>query len=213
MSVNQLVDRMLTYVRRSGVPLIWALAGSALAQSAPPGFTTKKTGAQTDFDYFEGAWTTVQRVLKKRGVDDWEVSTANLCMTRYLGGMATVDELYFPTTGKAGLTLRVFNPNSSQWSIYWVSSATGQLDPVPVVGGFENGRGEFYAEDNIGGTPVKVRYLWLIKSRELARWEQAISYDNATWETNWTADFTRGDAKVLCRHGQPIRDAAPVSAK
>jgi len=46
-------------------------------------------------------------------------------MRLYLDGMATVDELYMPTRGIAGLTLRTFDPAKRQCSIYWVSSATG----------------------------------------------------------------------------------------
>src|SRR5262245_18140402 len=76
--------------------------------AAPPGFTMERTGTVHDFDYFEGGWTTVQRRLKARGAgsDDWEVFPGNLCMSLYIGGAATVDELYFPTLGGAGLTLR-----------------------------------------------------------------------------------------------------------
>src|SRR6476660_8997398 len=89
-----------------------------------------------------------------------------LCMTPYLEGMATVDELYMPTKGVAGLTLRTFDPQKRQWSIYWVSSATGRLDPVAVVGGFEGNHGEFYAADHDGGRPIKIRYTWDIRDHE-----------------------------------------------
>src|SRR5262245_60330441 len=187
------------------------LAGSsALAQTAPvpPGFTMERTGAVTDFDYFEGGWTTVQRRLRVRGVgsNDWEEFPATLCMTHYLGGAATVDELYMPTLRRAGLTLRVFDPAARQWSIYWINSALGRLDPVPVVGGFVGNRGEFYANDTVDGRPIKVRFIWTIADHDHAHWEQAISYDDRTWETNWTADFTRADASVVCdSRGRPGR--------
>src|SRR5262249_37050808 len=73
---------------------------------APPGFTTTRTGDVHDFDYFAGAWTTKQHRLAARGVGskDWEDFPATLCMSLCLGGMATVDELWFPTKGWAGLT-------------------------------------------------------------------------------------------------------------
>ena len=116
-----------------------------------------------------------------------------------------MDELYFTTRHSSGLTLRLFDPEARQWSIYFISSVDGRLDPIPVVGGFQGNRGEFYAQDQVGGRPVKVRYLWTIQDQNHARWEQAFSYDDATWETNWTADFTRGDANVLCDRGQPRR--------
>ena len=174
--------------------------------SFPPGYTTKGTGDVHDFEYFAGAWTTRQRRLKARGVgsNDWEEFPATLCMTPYLGGMATVDELYFPTKGWAGLTLRSFDLEKHQWLIYWVSSASGKMD-VPVVGGFSGNHGEFYGEDQDNGRPIKVRYAWNKVDRDHARWEQAFSYDDRSWETNWTADFVRADRTAVCANGRPKR--------
>lgn len=181
-------------------------AQPTLAQT-PPGFTMERTGSEHDFEYFEGAWTTTQRRLTQRGggANDWKVFPGSLCMSPYLEGHATVDELYFPTLKSAGLTLRVFDLERRQWAIYWVNSDKGRLDPIPVVGGFQGHRGEFYAEDSINGSPVKVRYLWIIADDNHARWEQALSYDEHTWETNWTADFTRADAADVCDRGRPKR--------
>ncbi|HZD53094.1 MAG TPA: hypothetical protein VE175_08605, partial [Woeseiaceae bacterium] len=119
-------------------------------------------------------------------------------------GKATVDELYFPTKGWAGLTVRTFDVEKHQWSIYWVSSATGVMD-TPVVGGFHGKHGEFYGEDSDNGRPVKVRFIWHKLDRNHARWEQAFSYDNRTWETNWTADFVRADPAAVCDAGRPKR--------
>jgi hypothetical protein len=183
-------------------------AGDAAASGMlPPGYSLSHTGDMHDFDYFAGGWTTTQRRLRLRGVgsSDWEAFAAVECLTVYLGGLATVDELYIPTKKHAGLTLRTFNVEKRQWSIYWVSSTSGQLDPVPVVGGFDGNRGEFYAADQEDGRPIKVRYQWNKLDHDHARWEQAFSYDNKTWETNWVADFTRADAAKICEHGQPTR--------
>jgi hypothetical protein len=65
--------------------------------------------------------------------------------------------------------------------------------------------GEFYGEDSDDGRPVKVRFIWDKMDRNHARWEQAFSYDNRTWETNWTADFVRADAAAVCNAGRPKR--------
>lgn len=183
-------------------------AADAAAEAAnPPGYSTTRTGSVHDFDYLVGAWTAQQHRLKARGVGskEWEDFSGTECMTLYLEGMATVDELYMPKTGRAGLTLRTFDLEKHQWSIYWVSSATGKLDPVPVVGGFQGGRGEFYAADQDNGRPIKVRYTWIELDHEHARWEQAFSYDNRTWETNWTADFVRADPVTTCVGNRPKR--------
>lgn len=178
------------------------------ANVALPGYTLTRTGSVHDFDYFAGAWTTRQRKLKARGVgsNEWEDFPATLCMTPYLDGAATVDELYMPTKYVAGLTVRTFDPHTHQWSIYWVNSAIGKIDPVPEVGGFDGSRGEFYAQDHgSDGRPIKSRYLWTKLDRDHARWEQAISYDDQTWETNWTADFVRDDPVKVCENGRPKR--------
>jgi hypothetical protein len=174
---------------------------------SPPGFSLQRTGDVHDFDYFAGAWSTKQRRLKARGVGstDWEEYPGILCANPYLSGAATVDELYFPTKKTAGLTLRLFDPVKRQWSIYWVNSSIGKLDPIPVVGGFSGNRGEFYADDQENGRPIRVRYQWNKLDRDHARWEQAFSYDNVTWETNWTAEFTRADAAAMCEAGHPKR--------
>jgi hypothetical protein len=201
---------------RIGVAAAWStfilMASAAASTDAsnemlPPGYSTSVTGNAHDFDYFVGGWTTKQRRLKARGVgsSDWEEFPATLCMSLYLGGIATVDEMFMPTRNSAGLTVRAFDVQKHQWSIYWVSSTTGTLDPVPVVGGFQGARGEFYAPDEDNHRPVKVRYQWDKIDPNHARWSQAFSYDNRTWETNWIADFTRADAAVVCENGRPKR--------
>ena len=173
----------------------------------PPGYSTSRTGDRHDFDYFVGGWVTKQRRLKVRGVSssEWEEFPATLCMTPYLDGLATVDELFMPTKNRAGLTLRAFDVEKRQWSIYWVNSATGKLDPIPVVGGFQGNHGEFYAQDEDNHRPVRVRYTWDKIDRDHARWSQAFSYDNQTWETNWISDFTRADTSATCKNGRPNR--------
>jgi hypothetical protein len=185
-----------------------ALAAQPQA-ATPPGYSLQRTGGPHDFDYFAGAWRTAQHRLKTRGAgaNDWEDFPATLCMRPYLGGIVTVDELYMPTRKAAGFTLRTFDLAHHQWSIYWVSSERGRLEQPPMLGGFEGNRGEFYADDEDNHRPIKVRFLWTKIDHDHARWEQAFSYDNRTWETNWTADFTRGDATQLCEDGRP--KAAP----
>ncbi|MGB6603975.1 MAG: hypothetical protein WA747_01340 [Steroidobacteraceae bacterium] len=179
-------------------------AAESAAPAGPLGFTMTRTGTAHDFDYFQGAWTTRQHKLKARNVGsrDWEEFPARLCMRLYLDGLATVDELYLPTKGISGLTLRTFDTRTHQWSIYWVSSATGKLDPVPMVGGFDGNRGEFYSDDHENGRPIKVRFIWTKQDHDHAHWEQAFSYDDRAWETNWTADFTRADSSQ-CENGRP----------
>ena len=190
---------------------VMACTGAARSAAAdapaplPPGYSLAHLGDVHDFDYFVGGWITKQRRLKARGVGsrDWEEFPAVECLTPYLDGLATVDELYMPTKKRAGLTVRVFDVESHRWSIYWVSGESGPLDPV--VGGFQGNHGEFYAQDEDDHRPVKVRYTWDKIDRDHARWQQAFSFDNRTWETNWIGDFTRADASKVCENGRPKR--------
>ena len=189
-----------------------AAAAEQSSGAAPPGYTMTRTGSVHDFEYFAGGWTTHQRRLRARGVgsDEWEDFPATLCMTPYLDGMVTADELIFPTKGWAGFTVRTFDLEKHQWSIYWVSSASGRMES-PVVGGFDGNHGEFYGEDHDGDRPVKVRFTWDELDHDHARWQQAFSYDDRTWETNWIADFTRADTAGTCEAGRPKR-AAPTGS-
>ena len=187
--------------------VITAFLPSAAAQALPPGFTLERSGSMQDFDYFRGAWITAQHRLAdaRNPQSKWEDFPATLCMNPFLEGLATVDELYMPTRKRAGLTLRTFDREKKQWWIYWVNSTTGRLDPSPVVGGFSGNQGEFYSNDNLDGQPIKVRYRWTIKDRDHARWEQAFSFDDNTWQINWTAEFTRADQSRVCKDGRPRR--------
>ncbi|MEV4894101.1 hypothetical protein AB0K48_32420 [Nonomuraea sp. NPDC055795] len=147
-----------------------------------------------NFDFFEGTWTSHQRKLTKRlaGSDDWEEFPGYTRATRHLSGAASCDEVTFPTKGTSGLTLRLHDPATDLWSIYWVSGADPVLGLPPVVGRFDGDRGEFFCDDEHEGTPVRCRFLWIRIDADHCRWEQAFSVDGErTWETNWIADFTR----------------------
>jgi len=169
-----------------------------------PGYTTTRTGGPHDFDWIAGAWTSTQHRLKVRhaGSHDWEEFPGTQCVTLYLDGLVTADELFMPTKGLRGFTVRTFDLARRQWSIFWVTDKTGKLDSG-VFGGFEGDRGEFYGEDTDQGLPVVARYVWTRRDADHARWEQAFSYDGREWETNWTADFVRADPAAICQAGRP----------
>jgi hypothetical protein len=150
------------------------------------------TGDVHDFDFLAGEWAVANRRLRRRGcgADEWDEFPAAARNWQLLGGMANVDEILFRTRGTSGLALRTFDPETRRWSIYWVSSTRGVLEP-PVTGGFAGDRGEFYGDDCDEGRPVRVRFLWSRLGADAARWEQAFSYDGGAWETNWIMSLTR----------------------
>jgi hypothetical protein len=86
-----------------------------------------------------------------------------------------------------GLNLRLYEPQAQRWSLTFVNLRDGLLTPA-VYGGFRDGVGEFYGDDQLDGRPIKVRFLIVRPSRDVARFEQAFSADGGTtWETNWIA--------------------------
>ncbi|WP_188195867.1 hypothetical protein [Nonomuraea sp. SYSU D8015] len=147
-----------------------------------------------DFDFLAGRWNVTNRRLVKplSGSDEWDEFPGRSVATRHFDGAASFDEITFPTKGSSGLTVRVYNPETRQWSIYWASSTRGVLDTSPMVGAFEGERGEFHGEETCEGRRVPCRFVWTVLGPDRARWEQAFSADGGeTWETNWIMEFTR----------------------
>lgn len=146
-----------------------------------------------DFDFLVGTWDVHNRRLKARhvGSNEWDEFPGRASMRLVLGGVGNVDEIEFPTKGWSGATFRLFDPRQRRWSIYWVNSRDGVMQP-PVVGGFDGDRGEFFGDDTDDGRPIRVRYRWTRLRDGLARWEQAFSVDGeASWETNWVMELRR----------------------
>jgi hypothetical protein len=148
-----------------------------------------------DFDFFVGTWDVVNHRLLKplTGSTEWVTIPATaVCHGVLFDGAANLDEIRFPTEGFTGLTLRLYEPESDQWSLNWVNSRTGRLTP-PVVGSFdEQGIGRFEGDDTHDGRPIRCRFLWSGITPTAARWEQAFSDDGGhTWEDNWVMEFSR----------------------
>ncbi|MET7699294.1 hypothetical protein [Streptomyces sp. NPDC005485] len=151
-----------------------------------------------DFDFFHGEWD----VLHRRLVDfldadsGWEEFPATSRCWSLFDGAANIDELDVPVQGWKGLTLRLFDRESEQWSLNWSSSRSGRLFP-PVVGRFVGAEGVFHGDDTHDGKDVRVRFVWSGISAGTARWEQAFSVDGEkTWVTNWVMEFTRAASET-----------------
>lgn len=156
------------------------------------GHTDYPTGDIHDFNFLLGNWSVLNRRLKVRGKgrDDWEEFAGISRCEPKLGHAVNVDEICFPTLGWSGLTLRLFDRLQKRWSIYWMSSEGTTLFP-PVQGGFVGDHGVFFGDDEDGGRPVKVRFVWEKQGPIHARWTQAFSPDGVDWEVNWVMEFTR----------------------
>jgi hypothetical protein len=123
-----------------------------------------------------------------------------------LGGLGNVDHFHttFPDGEPfEGMSIRLFDPATRRWSIYWADNRVCRLLP-PVVGAFHDERGEFTGDDVCDGTPVRVVFHWSDITPTSARWEQAFSADGGqAWETNWVMEMTRDQD----------RPAAPVDPR
>ena len=165
-----------------------ALYRNQLAQLAPVPRAAPHDGAR-DFDFLFGRWRVRNERLRTRlaGSDDWQRFDAIVESRPILGGLGNIDEFVtdeFEPTLYVGMALRLYEPGTRQWSIYWASNRTGVLEP-PVVGGFRDGVGRFDGEDVCNGVPVRVRFDWSRSGDDEAHWAQAFSADGGrSWETN-----------------------------
>lgn len=111
-----------------------------------------------------------------------------------LKGIGNIDNFIAVRDGKPfeGMTLRLFNPQTKLWSIYWADSNFGILYLPPVTGSFENKVGHFFSQDLINGKKVITVYRWDVRDIDHLLWSQALSEDDGkTWEWNWYMNFRR----------------------
>jgi hypothetical protein len=167
------------------------------AQSAAP--KTLSNGAprdgQHDFDFEFGTWKTHLKLLSHplTGSTSWIEYDGATVVRKVWDGRANLVEL--EVDGAHGhieaLSMRLYHPDSRQWSLHFANSSDGMIG-VPTVGEFKNGRGEFFDQEMIGGKATLVRFVISDITRNSCRFEQAFSPDGGkTWETNWIATDER----------------------
>jgi hypothetical protein len=150
---------------------------------------------QHDFDFEIGTWKTHLRRLQHplTGSTTWIEYDGKSYIRKIWDGRANLVELEVdgPTGHIEGLSLRLYNPESHQWSLNFASSAGGTMS-VPTVGEFKDGRGEFYDQEPFKGRMILVRNVFSDITANSYRFEQAFSDDGGkTWEINWIAVDTR----------------------
>jgi hypothetical protein len=153
---------------------------------------------QHDFDFELGTWKTHLKLSSRlghpfTGPNTWSEYQGTSVVQKIWNGKANMVELEVdgPTGHVEGLNLRLYNPQSHQWSLNFANSKVGTMS-VPTVGEFKNGRGEFYDQETINGRMMLVRNVWSDITANSCHFEQAFSDDGGkTWEENWIADDTR----------------------
>lgn len=154
-----------------------------------------RAGGEHDFDWQTGTWKTHLRRLRKplSGSTDWTEYEGVSIVRPVMNGKGSLLELQLdgPAGHIEGVGLRLYNPESRQWSLNWANGGDGVMS-TPMFGEFKNGRGEFFDQETFNGRTIYVKNgFWDITS-DSARFEQAFSDDGGkTWETNWVMTFKR----------------------
>jgi hypothetical protein len=166
-------------------------ANAAAGQNAAPVYRD----GQRDFDFEIGSWKIhlKRRLNPLTGSDKWVEFDGTSVTRRIWDGRSQIEE--FETEGAAGhiegLTLRLYNPQSHQWSLYWANAKDGTI-VAPQIGEFRNGVGEFYGTDTLNGKFILIRFVWSNTTTNTPHFEQSYSVDGGkTWEVNWITDQTR----------------------
>jgi hypothetical protein len=166
----------------------------ALAAAGAKNANAPRDG-QHDFDFETGIWNThLSRLLHPlTGSTTWVEYDGSTTVRKVWNGRANLVEL--EANGTAGhieaLSLRLYNPDTHQWSLNFANRASGALGP-PMIGEFRDGRGEFYDQETLNGRAILVRFVISDITPKSCRFEQAFSDDGGkTWEVNWIASDTR----------------------
>ena len=108
------------------------MSAFALSSDGNLAITASKTSSKNDFDYLVGRWNIRNRTLKEplAGSDEWAEFDATQEFRVILLGLGNVDIFHTELDGKPfeGLTVRLFDPQTRLWTIYWADSNVMKLD-------------------------------------------------------------------------------------
>src|SRR5215475_692389 len=140
--------------------------------------TSTERDGQHDFDFHIGTWKTHlrRRLHPLTGSTTWVEYEGTTVVRKIWMGKANLVELVAdgPSGHFEGLSLRLYNPQSHQWSLNFASSSSGALS-TPTIGQFKDGRGEFYDQETLDGRAILVRFVISEITPQSCRFEQAFS--------------------------------------
>ena len=181
------------------VVILQPLHGFAQEKPSASGTSLQQTPTQRDgqhdFDFHIGTWKThLRRLLNPlTGSTTWVEYEGKTIVRKVWDGRANLVELVAdgPAGHFEGLSLRLYNPKSRQWSLNF-ANINGGVMTEPTIGEFKNGRGEFFSQETLNGRAIFVRFVISNITPNSCRFEQAFSDDGGkTWEVNWVATDTR----------------------
>jgi hypothetical protein len=167
---------------------------SADAQKTTAQPSATERDGQHDFDWEFGNWKIHIKRLQHpfTGSTTWTEMDGTVAVRKIWGGRANLAEIEANGAGShlEFLSLRLYNPQSRQWSLNFASSNSGTLS-VPMMGEFKNGIGEFYDQEPFNDRAILVRFIFSAASSKSGHSEQAFSNDGGkSWETNWINTYT-----------------------
>jgi hypothetical protein len=168
---------------------------AAIAVALCLGAAPSPNDGRDGFDFLYGTWRTHYRLLRHRLVHDrvWYSCEGTSFVRPFWNGYGNLEDgdLTCPNRYVGGLTLRLYDPKTRAWSLWWGTRKLGVVPPQQIGRFNADGSGDFYARDVQEGKRVIVRFRWT-HPNGVPHFEQAFSADNgATWETNWTTDYER----------------------
>src|SRR6266481_8876738 len=159
------LKRISTYVLAGSLMVIvQPLLGLALRDSKESKNSLQHTerDGQHDFDFEVGTWETHLKRLAHplTGSTTWIEYEGTTVVRKVWNGRANLVELTAdgPAAHFEGLNLRLYNPESHQWSLNFAGSSGGALSQ-PTIGEFKNGRGEFFDQETLNGRAIFVRFV------------------------------------------------------
>jgi len=164
-----------------------ATSSGAGTVGEPPG--------QRDFEPLLGRWNFHLKVRLRpfTGSTQWIDYTGPGECKPIWHGRAQLDTINLegPTKHIEGLTVRLFNPKTHEWHLYWANSRDG-LVVVPQIGQFKADHGEFYAQDVVDDKTILIKFDWSALKSKSPHFEQLYSDDGGkNWEVSWISDQTR----------------------
>jgi hypothetical protein len=160
--------------------------------------TSTERDGQHDFDFELGHWKIHLKKLVHplTGSTTWVEFDGTSVTRKVWNGRSQLEEFETDSPDGShieGMTLRLYDPQTHQWSLYWATSKSAAMG-VPTIGKFQNGQGEFFDTEPAGpnGRTVLVRFIWSNTTTNMPHFEQSFSEDGGkTWEVNWITDQTR----------------------
>jgi hypothetical protein len=148
-----------------------------------------------DLDFLSGRWSARishilnpfadgQRVVELEGI---------IAVSKVWNGHGWLEQIDADGPGVhwGGLALFLYNSKGRQWSQSFVNGQSG-VWAAPMIGDFQNGRGEFYSQDSYDGRTVLVRGVWSNIEPTSHTYTESLSDDGgATWRPGLIVSWSR----------------------